>query len=298
MASNSEKFDQDVTAPRIKVGDLIWSRWHETNIWLGVICPDYGSNDQHTKAVKSGVFGSLTRRYYHVQCLGLRFEQAWISEYQLNLIKHEDVKEMARSINDCKMFFEKTNEERVEICSIRAKANQNPADVGNYTELLEAKVQNELLTNELRRLKESMKDEETTKNDLKQINESQNDIKKSMEDLMDIVMSQNQSANAGKEEEPNIESQFCFEQPLKKIKLEDQSEEIQRLNQIVKDLKDDNLKLSEKNTKILNDAEEMKKDLLKLARGVVELNLKEERLKLAKENVESKYGRGSKNGSF
>ena len=293
MASNSEKVDQDVTPPRFNVGDLVWTRWHGTTIWLGVICPDFGSNDQYTKVV-----GSLMRHYYHVQCLGKRFEQAWISEYQLNLIKHENAKEMATSIDDCKVFIEKTNEERIEICSIRAKANQNPANVGNYAELLEAKVQNELLKNELRGLKESMKDKETTKNDLKQINESQNDIKKSMEDLMDIVMSQNQSANAGKEEEPNIESQFCFEQPLKKIKLEDQSEEIQRLNQIVKDLKDDNLKLSEKNTKILNDAEEMKKDLLKLARGVVELNLKEERLKLAKENVESKYGRGSKNGSF
>ena len=272
MASNSEKVDQDVTPPRFNVGDLVWTRWHGTTIWLGVICPDFGSNDQYTKVV-----GSLMRHYYHVQCLGKRFEQAWISEYQLNLIKHENAKEMATSIDYCKMFMEKTNEERVEICKIRAKANQNQVDVGNYAELLEANVQNELLKNELRSLKESLKDKENMKNDLKQINESQNDIKKSMEDLKAVVLSQNQSkpqrANAGKEGEPNIKTQFCFEfeQPLKKIKLEDQSEEIQRLNQIVKDLKDDNLKLSEKNTKILKDAEEMKKDLLKLARGIVEL---------------------------
>ena len=145
-----------------------------------------------------------------------------------------------------------------------------------------------------------MKDKETWANDLKNLNESQSYIKKSMEDLKDLVLSQNQgkpqSANARKEE-PNIETQFCFEQPLKKIKLEDQSEEIQRLNQVIKDLKDDNLKLSEKNTKIAKDYEEMKKDLLKLARGFVDLNLKEEWLKLAKENGELNYGDGSKNGS-
>ena len=273
MASNSENVDQDVTPPRFNVGDLVWTRWHGTTIWLGVICPDFGSNDQYTKVV-----GSLMRHYYHVQCLGKRFEQAWISEYQLNLIKHENAKEMATSIDYCKMFMEKTNEERVEICKIRAKANQNQVDVGNYAELLEANVQNELLKNELRSLKESLKDKENMKNDLKQINESQNDIKKSMEDLKAVVLSQNQSkpqrANAGKEGEPNIKTQFCFEfeQPLKKIKLEDQSEEIQRLNQVIKILKEDNLKLSEKNTKISKDAEEMKKDLLKLARAVVELN--------------------------
>ena len=295
MATTTEKIDQDATPPCFNLGDLVWARtrFHSTTFWLGVICPHFGPNDQYTFVAET------RRRYYHVQRLGQSFEQAWLPEHQLNIMECDTVKDMARSIDDCKMFMEKANEERVEICSIRAKAIQiNPANIGNHGELLEAKVQNEILKNELWRLKESMEDKETLKNDLKNLNESQNDIKKSMEDLKDIVMSQNQSASAGKEGEPNIESQFCFEQPLKKIKLEDQSEEIQRLNQVVKDLKDDNLKLSEKNTKILKDAEEMKKDLLKLARGVVELNLKEERLKLAKENVESKYGRGSKNGSF
>ena len=107
------------------------------------------------------------------------------------------------------------------------------------------------MKNELWRLKESIKDKETLKNDLKKLNESHNDIKESIEDLKNIVIFQNQSrpqsANVGTDQKSNIETQFCFQQPLKNIMFEDQSEAIQRLNQFIKNLKEDNLKLSEKN---------------------------------------------------
>ena len=230
MATNSEKIDQDATPPCFNLGDLVWARtrFHSTTFWLGVICPYFGPNDQYTFVTET------RRRYYHVQCLGQSFEQAWLPEHQLNLMECDTVKDMAISINDCKMFMEKANEERVEICSIRAKANQNnPANIGNHGELLEAKVQNEILKNEIWRLKDSIKGEETLKNDLKKLNESHNDIKESIEDLKNIVIFQNQSrpqsANVGTDQKSNIETQFCFQQPLKNIMFEDQSEAIQRL---------------------------------------------------------------------
>ena len=248
MATTTEKIDQDATPPCFNLGDLVWARtrFHSTTFWLGVICPHFGPNDQYTFVAET------RRRYYHVQRLGQSFEQAWLPEDQLTIMEHDNVTDMARSIDDCKMFMEKVNEERVEICSIRAKAIQiNPANIGNHGELLEAKVQNEILKNELWRLKESIKDKETLKNDLKKLNESHNDIKESIEDLKNIVIFQNQSrpqsANVGTDQKSNIETQFCFQQPLKNIMFEDQSEAIQRLNQFIKNLKEDNLKLSEKN---------------------------------------------------
>ena len=319
MASTSEKVDQDATL-RFNLGDLVWARTrgHRTTFWLAVICPDFSQNDQYTfvaeKVHQYRVGEKSGRRYYHVQRLGQSFDHDWFLEHQLYTIKLDDVNAFAdRSVDDCKMFMEKTNEERVEICSIRAKAKQNPADVRNYGELHEAKVQIELLKNELWRLKESMEDKETLKNDLKNLNESQNDIKKSMEDLKDVVMSQNQnnaqnepnekvtrsnhdSANAGNDEQ----NSFCFEQPFKKIKMEDLNEEIQRLNQIIKDLKEDNSKLSKENTKITEENAKLSKhnEEMQTQNEAMIKNLEEDRLKLARENVELKYGRGSRGGSF
>ena len=286
MASNSEKVDQDATPPRFNLGDLV--KTNLRGIWsLAVICPDIGSNDQYTKVKKSD-------RYYHVQRLGHYFELHWLPECRLNIIKHDDVQAIACSwsIDDCKMFMEKSNEERVVICSMRAKANKNQwAHIRDYGELFESKVHNELLKNELQMLKESIKDTQSLKNDLKNINESQNDIKKSLEEFKDVVKSQNQdktqieqeigsnsnSANAGNDEQ----KPFCFEQPLKKMKMEGESEEIQKLNQIIKNLKKDNLKLSKRNEEMQTQNETMIK------------NLKEDCLKLARENVELKYGNGS-----
>ena len=234
--------------------------------------------------------------------LGQIFEQDWISEIELNLVEHDDLKDMGMSKDECKVF-KKTNEERVEMCRIRAKANQNPADVGDNGKLLESKTQNEQLKNELWRLKEFTKDRETMKNDLKTLKETQSDIKKSIEDLKNKVMSQNQnktqnvqgigsnndSTNAANEEQ----NSFCFEQPVKKIKMEDQNGEIQRLTQIIKDLKDDNSKLSTEIAKLSQHNEEMQNQ-----NEATIKNLKEDRLKLAREVVELKYGHGSKNSSF
>ena len=80
---------------------------------------------------------------------------------------------------------------------------------------------------------------------MKKLNESHNDIKESIEDLKNMVIFQNQSrpqsANVGTDQKSNIETQFCFQQPLKNIMFEDQSEAIQRLNQFIKNLKEDNL---------------------------------------------------------
>ena len=259
MASNSENVNQDVIPIDFNLGDFVWTRWHGKTriISYAIICPAFGSNDQYTKVDESQ--GSWPIRYYHVQRLGQLFEQDWISEIELNLVEHDDLKEMGMSKDECKVF-KKTNEERVEMCRIRAKANQTPADFENNGKLLESKTQNEQLKNELWRLKEFTKDRETMKNDLKTLKETQSDIKKSIEDLKNKVMSQNQnktqnvqgigsnndSANAGNEEQ----NSFCFEQPVKKIKMEDQNGEIQRLTQIIKDLKDNNSKLSVENTKL------------------------------------------------
>ena len=97
MASNSEKVDQDANPPCFNLGDLVRRRWQNT-IWLAVICPDFGSNGQYTKVEKvhstSTLFGSLSYRYYHVQRLGQRFDQAWVSEIDLDIIRNDHVKDM------------------------------------------------------------------------------------------------------------------------------------------------------------------------------------------------------------
>ena len=115
--------------------------------------------------------------------------------------------------------------------------------------LLETKIEdeneNEHLKNEVKSLKESLT---ALKNFV---------TKKSFDDLKNLVMSENQnksqnkkrigsnnnSATSGNVEEINVENQYCFENPSKKIKLEDPSEEVETLNQIIKDLREDNSKL-------------------------------------------------------
>ena len=83
-------------------------------------------------------------------------------------------------------------------------------------------------------------------------------------------------------EDGSNENPFTFEEPsLKRVKFEDQSEEIQRL-------KEDNLahlKEIEKLYQIVND---LKKDAQKQTQTIK--NLKADNLKLGKENIELKYG--------
>ena len=114
--------------------------------------------------------------------------------------------------------------------------NQNSVDVEDSVQIVGTKIQHE---------------------QWKTLMESNNDIKKSLNDLKNLVMSQSQdksqnvkcigtTIHCDNAEEPN------FEQPSKRIKLEGQSEEIQRLNQIIEYLKEDNLKLSNMNAKLVS----------------------------------------------
>ena len=122
-------------------------------------------------------------------------------------------------------------------------------------------------------LKQSNDDLKTSHNDLKRsydsLNESQSDLKKSFDELKKLVEGninhiqkkpqENQEACSTKKTTDNVvninddsrfENQFVFdheEYRPKKIKLEDQSEEIENLNQIIKDLREKNSKLSKEN---------------------------------------------------
>ena len=64
--------------------------------------------------------------------------------------------------------------------------------------------------------------------------------------------------------------------------MEDQSEEIQRLNQVIKDLKEDNLKLSSMNAKLCTENEHFKK-LQKLNEATVK-SLRNRKKKQSEEN--------------
>ena len=103
-------------------------------------------------------------------------------------------------------------------------------------------------------------------------------LKGSFGDLKNFVMTQSQDKVQTDSNAVSIKNRFCieskpkktnlgnqrikqetdtntdhnFEQPLKKVKLEDQSEEIEKLNQIVKNLKEDIVKLQMENYDLKN----------------------------------------------
>ena len=115
--------------------------------------------------------------------------------------------------------------------------NQNYADVEDSVQIVGTKIQNE---------------------QWKTLMESNNDIKKSLHDLKNLVMSQSQDKSQnvqciGTTIHYDNAEEFIFEPPSKKIKLEDQSEEIRKLNYVIKDLKEDNLKLSNMNAKLVTE---------------------------------------------
>ena len=123
--------------------------------------------------------------------------------------------------------------------------NQNSADVEDSEQILGTKVQNE---------------------QLKTLMESNNDIQKSLHDLKNLVMSQNQNQDKsqnfqgiGTTKNYDHVEETNFEQHQKRIKLDDQSEEIQRLNQVINDLKEDNSKLSNMNAKLLTENDHLQK---------------------------------------
>ena len=133
---------------------------------------------------------------------------------------------------------------------------------------------------------------EQLKNDFKLLMTSQNELKKSFQDLMNLVMSQNQNKSQNEQgadpinENSRHAEETDFNPPAKKIRLKDQNEDIQRLNQVIKDLENDNSKLSSENGK-LSKAIEDYKDLQEQNDKVVK-NLKEELLKLDREIADLK----------
>ena len=111
---------------------------------------------------------------------------------------------------------------------------------------------------------------------------------------MNLVISQNQNKSQnGQGADPINENsgnaeETDFNPPAKKIRLEDQNEEIERLNQVIKDLKNDNAKLSSENGKLSHAIEDykdvqeqndkvikkLKEELLKLTRKIGDLKCK------------------------
>ena len=147
-----------------------------------------------------------------------------------------------------------------------------------------------------------LEETERLKNEFKILKTSQNELQKSFQDLKNLVIPQSQNkspneqvADHNKEKTGNAE-ETEFDPPAKKIRLEDQNEEIQKLNQVIKDLKNDNSKLSSENGK-LSQANEDYKEAQKQNDKVVK-NLKEELLKLARENADLKYGHAIQKSRF
>ena len=128
-----------------------------------------------------------------------------------------------------------------------------------------------------------------------------------------VVKSENENpGNIGNTADPEFVNPFGFEQTMKKIKLEDQSSEIERLNEIIKNLKEENIMLNKK----VSEFTDLREEFLKLQIDVNDLEVKvqqknqkiknlkekirkirkeisamiEEIWKLVKENALSKYG--------
>ena len=111
----------------------------------------------------------------------------------------------------------------------------------------------------------------------------------SVNNQMNVQGKNKKVANVGNSGDSEFQNPFGFEQPLKKIKLEDQSDEIQRFNetinklrgnvetqtQIIKSLKEDNLKLQKEVSNVQILQMDIQKQIIK--------NLKDENVKFYKE---------------
>ena len=141
------------------------------------------------------------------------------------------------------------------------------------------------------------------KNELKTLKKSHEDLKKSQEDLKNFVMSKNQKEKehenaenenpniaevVGNAEEPNVTNEFAFDRPSKKIKLEkveDHVEQLDKLNQIITDLKNENSKLSEENGAMKN----LEKENQKLKQEIEKMQRENETLKKAKRSIKEMW---------
>ena len=92
-------------------------------------------------------------------------------------------------------------------------------------------------------------------------------------------------AKAGIAEKREINDPNAHERPSKKTKLEDQSDENQRLHEIIKNLKEDNVKLY----KEVSELKGLKTDVQNQAQIIK--NLREENVKLYEQNVNLKYSK-------
>ena len=297
MASNCAKVDQGT--PTFNSGEMVLADFEGKKCYkIAVICPDFSSNDEYTKVRNFNKKGLA--RFYHVQMINGQsaHEEYWLPEGQLKALC-DDMKQFLKSscfwptakvgqsdLEYIRKILEKTPKERLESCKMRAESydcfkistfHLNAAtkmeiwvlqngDVGFKFQLKnETQIEQEINNNENQEdAKKLQKENEQLKNELKCLKESY------------IALQ-----NAGTDDQ----NAFCLEQQLEKMKLEDQNDEIQRLNQIIKDLKDDNSKLSMENTKLSKHNEEMQTQNEAMIK-----HLKEDCLKLARENVELKYG--------
>ena len=90
------------------------------------------------------------------------------------------------------------------------------------------------------------------------------------------------ASRSGFAEKREIDDPNANERLSKKTKLEDQSDEIQRLHEIIKNLKEDNVKL-------YKEASDLKIDVQNQAQTIK--NLKQDNVKLYEENVNLKYSK-------
>ena len=75
--------------------------------------------------------------------------------------------------------------------------------------------------------------------------------------------------NGEQHPEPGFVNPFGFEQTVKKIELEDQSSEIERLNEIIKNLKEENIKLNKK----VSEFTDVREEFLKLQKDINDLEV-------------------------
>ena len=95
-------------------------------------------------------------------------------------------------------------------------------------------------------------------------NESRNMIQSN------VIVVKGKNGNIGNTADPEFVNPFGFEQPMKKIKLEDQISEIERLNEIIKNLKEENIKLNKK----VSEFTDVREEFLKLQKMVNDLEVK------------------------
>ena len=282
---------------RFKPGDLVWANYRpkrhgKCTIWLAVVCPNFGSkDDKYTKLEERVYMGGFTR-YYHVQSIGSSFEEAWLPQFELNMIKHENMKELmatahARILDDpatfkyCQMFVEKTNEEILEICRIRAETFHSFHNFAygklnevTETEIREMKIENMDLKNQLRSLKESC-------SKFEKFLMSQTQDKP--QNLDQFQSKQETQSNGENSDEGDSEDSQEFEQPTKKIKVvwnDRHNKRIRILRETVMELKKDNSKLSNEIAKLSKENEDYKEER-RQTEALIK-NLKGDLLKLSK----------------